>query len=62
MLTDLHGQVKDEDTDEFSDLPLLMAMYEPGMVMESVNALLEDNPDSDMVGALAGLQLNLMNH
>jgi len=55
MLTDLHGQVKDEDTDEFSDLPLLMAMYEPGMVMESINALLEDNPDSDMVGALAGL-------
>lgn len=54
-VTEMHGVRDTEDGDLLSDLPTLMAMYKPGMRLDSVVAL-QDALDDDM---LTGIKFNL---
>ena len=55
-VTDLHGTQSD-DSMLLSNLPMLMAMYEPGMRMNSVVAY-QDDGDDEFIN-VAGISLNL---
>ena len=55
IATELHGPPRPlDDTLLVSDLPILMAMYEPGMRMESISALTETDDEY-----LIGLRMRL---
>ena len=53
FVTDMHGP--GDIGDLMSDLPTLMAMYKPGMKLDSIIAL-QDGEDNDV---LTGLKVNL---
>ena len=53
FVTDMHGP--SDIGDLMSDLPTLMAMYKPGMKLDSIIAL-QDGEDNDV---LTGLKVNL---
>ena len=47
---DLHGPDSQEPADLLSDLPTLMAMYKPGMKMQSIVALQNTADHSQLTG------------
>ncbi len=53
-LTDMHGPYS-EEADLLSNLPTLMAMYKPGMRLESITGI-QDRQDGDKI---SGVQINL---
>ena len=59
-VTDLHGP-QDSDSELLSDLPTLMAMYKPGMQLNSIiTSIHEQNEEAK--SNISGLQINLKNH
>ena len=55
FVTDLHGPDQQDSADIISNLPTLMAMYKPGMKLQSVVAI-QDTSDNNQ---LTGIQINL---
>ena len=57
----MHGvpEGDDEDSERLSDLPKLMAKYEPGMRLSSVTAFYDKMEDSTEEGLLLGLRAQL---
>jgi len=58
-VTETHGTkiFEGDNTNLLSDLPMLMAMYEPGMTLASITALYEEG-DKEL---LAAVQMRLSN-
>jgi len=59
----MHGTVDESGTDLMSDLPILMAKYEPGMILDSIIGYQDDRSDGyfGIENVLTALQANLKN-